>query len=79
MIPHESIIEPSGKVQILPYPDDVMAAARDASFELYDSIAAKDQDFKAVLESWTAYRDSSTKWFGMAEASIVNFNSGSTG
>ncbi|CAN5672353.1 TRAP transporter substrate-binding protein [soil metagenome] len=66
-------IEALGDVQILPYPDDVMVAARDAAFELYDELASADEDFKTLYDSWNAYRESSGRWFGLAEASIINF------
>jgi TRAP-type mannitol/chloroaromatic compound transport system substrate-binding protein len=67
-------IEALGKVTVLPYPDDVMAAAHDAAFELYGQLAAADPDFKTLLDSWTAFRARAAKWFGLAEASIINFN-----
>ena len=67
-------IEATGKVTVLPYPDDVMNAAHDAGFELYDRLAEADADFKALLDSWTEYRASAAKWFGLAEASVINFN-----
>lgn len=70
-------IEALGTVTVLPYPDVVMAAASEAAFELYDQLAARDADFKTLLDSWTAYRASAAKWFGLAEASIVNFNAAS--
>ena len=43
-------------VTILPYPDDIMTAARDAAFALYDELAAADPDFKTLLDSWSAFR-----------------------
>ena len=67
-------IQALGKVTVLPYPDDVMAAAHDAAFELYNQLAAADPDFKTLLDSWTAFRTAAAKWFGLAEASIINFN-----
>ncbi len=72
-------IEELGSVTILPYPDDIMAAAHDAAFALFDELAAADPDFKTLLDSWTAYRAGAAKWFGLAEASIINFNATSTG
>jgi len=66
-------IEDLGSVTILPYPDDIMVAAHDAAFALYDELAAADPDFKTLLDSWTTYRTGAAKWFGLAEASIINF------
>ena len=66
-------IEALGDVQILPYPDDIMTAARDASFELYEELRS-DADFNTVFESWDAYRVGAAKWFALAEASMINFS-----
>jgi len=66
-------IEALGSVTVLPYPDEVLTAARDESLTLYDELGAADADFKTLLDSWNAYRESSAKWFGLAEASIINF------
>jgi TRAP-type mannitol/chloroaromatic compound transport system substrate-binding protein len=72
-------IEALGRVTVLPYPDDVMEAAREAAFDLYDRLAADDPDFKTLLDSWTAFRAGAARWFGLAEASIINFNAASLG
>ena len=66
-------IEANSAITVLPYPDDILTAARDESFALYDELAAADPDFKTLLDSWSAYRESSARWFGIAEASIINF------
>jgi len=63
----------SGKV--LPFPDDVMKAAEDASFTLYDEFAAADTDFKSVLDSWTKFRSGIRKWFNTAERGYLDFAS----
>jgi TRAP-type mannitol/chloroaromatic compound transport system substrate-binding protein len=72
-------IEGLGKITVLPYPDEVMNAARDAAFSLYEGLSGADADFKAVFDSFDAYRQSSAKWFGMAEASVINFAAASAG
>ena len=51
-------IEALGDITILPYPDDVMAAAKAASDELYEELRG-DVDFNTVFESWDAFRQSS--------------------
>ncbi|MBA3606678.1 MAG: TRAP transporter substrate-binding protein DctP [Acidimicrobiia bacterium] len=66
-------IEAIDGITILPYPEDVLTAAREESLALYDELAAADADFSALLESWNAYRESSAKWFSLAEAAIINF------
>ena len=68
-------IEANSAITVLPYPDDVLAAARDASLALFDELAGADPDFKTLLDSWSAYRDAAANWFGFAEASVINFAS----
>ena len=65
-------IEALGDITILPYPDDIMAAAKAASEELYEELRG-DEDFNTVFESWDAFRQSSGRWFGLAEAAMTNF------
>ena len=67
------VFEELGDVQILPYPDDVVSAARDAAFELYDELSGSDENFATLFESWNPYRAGAARWFGLAEASIINF------
>ena len=66
-------IEANSAITVLPYPDDVQTAARDESLALYDELAAADPDFKTLLDSWNAYREPAQRWFGIAEASVINF------
>ena len=56
-----------------------MNAARDAAFSLYDELAAADPDFKTLFDSWSRLPGSAAKWFGLAEASIINFAAASAG
>ena len=67
-------IEALGDITILPYPDDMMAAAKAASDELYEELRG-DEDFNTVFESWDAFRQSSGRWFSLAEAAMINFSS----
>ncbi|MGI9031946.1 MAG: TRAP transporter substrate-binding protein [Ilumatobacteraceae bacterium] len=66
-------IEANSAITVSQYPDDVLVAARDESLALYDELAAADPDFKTLLDSWSAYRDLSARWFGTAELSITEF------
>jgi TRAP-type mannitol/chloroaromatic compound transport system substrate-binding protein len=54
-------------VELRPFPDDVLQAAKDASFELYDEFASSDSDFQAVYEEWDTFRQSVQAWHGLAE------------
>ena len=67
-------IAASGKVKLLPYPDDILNSAHDAAFSLYNELAAADPDFKSLFDSWTAFRSASAKWFNLAEAAMIKFN-----
>ncbi|GAB4134423.1 MAG: TRAP transporter substrate-binding protein [Cyanobacteria bacterium J069] len=62
-----------GGVQLRRYSDEVMAAAEQASFALYDEFAAKDADFKAVFESWKPFRDRVFAWNKLNEGSFESF------
>lgn len=60
-------------VKLVPFPDDVMRAARDASEELLQEEAAKSTDFKAILDHWQAFRKASNKWLSTAELAYGRF------
>lgn len=65
-----------GDVTLAPFPDDVMQAAEESAFELYDEFAANDSDFGSILGEWTAFRDSIQNWHSIAEASYMNYSAG---
>jgi TRAP-type mannitol/chloroaromatic compound transport system substrate-binding protein len=60
-------------VQLRRYSDEVLSAAEQASFALYDEFAAKDADFKAVFESWKQFRDRVFAWNKLNEGSFESF------
>ncbi|MDP2835099.1 MAG: TRAP transporter substrate-binding protein [Pseudomonadota bacterium] len=60
-------------VKLHAYPKDVMVAARDTAFQLYDAEAAKNPDFARIYKEWTKFRDSQIQWFRVAESSYENF------
>jgi TRAP-type mannitol/chloroaromatic compound transport system substrate-binding protein len=64
-------------VTVLPYPDDVMAAAEEASFELFDETAASNTDYKSVYDHWSAFRAKIQPWHAVAETSYLDFISAS--
>lgn len=67
-----SIVD-SGDVQVLPYPDDVMQAAFEASFELYDEFSQADSDFASVFGPWNEYRQKVQAWHRTAELGMLAF------
>ncbi|MGD2042894.1 MAG: ABC transporter substrate-binding protein, partial [Acidimicrobiia bacterium] len=60
-------------IQVLPFPDDVMSAAEEAAFELYDSNASENTDFASIYEHWSAFRDEIQPWFAVAETSYLDY------
>lgn len=60
-------------VQMRPFSDDIMVGARAAAFEMYEEMAAKDPEYRAVYEQWNAFRTDSFRWFSSAEASYARF------
>jgi TRAP-type mannitol/chloroaromatic compound transport system substrate-binding protein len=66
-------LQDGGEVEILPFPDEVMQAAEEAAFEIYEENASADADFQTVLDSWKPYRDQVHSWFQVAEAAVINY------
>jgi len=63
--------------EVRPFPDDVLDAAKTASFELFDEFASSDSDFQTVFDEWDAYRQSVQAWFGLGELSMLEQGAGS--
>ncbi|PSF39044.1 ABC transporter substrate-binding protein [Aphanothece hegewaldii CCALA 016] len=59
--------------QVRPYSQEILAAAEQASFALYDEFAAKDADFKAVYDEWKQFRTRIYAWHKLNEGSFTNF------
>ncbi len=60
-------------IELRPFPDDVMEAAEEASFELYEETAAGDDDFNTIFREWSAFRDAITHWHGTAETAMLSW------
>ena len=58
-------------VDVRPYPEDILAAAEEASFGLYDEYIASDPDFAAIFEGWNAYREQVQQWFALGELTLL--------
>lgn len=63
-------------VEVLPFPDEIMAASEAVSFEMYDEFSAEDPDFKSVYEAWNPYRESVQRWHRMAEVAMMTHGNG---
>lgn len=62
-------------ITLLPFPDDVLQAAEEAAFSLYDDNAAADEDFASIFENWKAFRSDIQEWHGVAEQAMTNYQS----
>ncbi len=60
-------------VNLMPFPKDVMVAAKQAAFQIYDEEAAKNPDFAKIYTEWKKFRDMEIAWFKVAESSYDNF------
>jgi TRAP-type mannitol/chloroaromatic compound transport system substrate-binding protein len=60
-------------INVLPFPDDIMEAAKAASDEIYEEFAAADPDFSTVYESWKAFRDTVREWHRISEYAMLDF------
>ncbi len=60
-------------VQLAPFPDDVMKASEESSFELFDEMAAGDTDFASILKEWMAFREAIQGWHSLAERSYLDY------
>jgi TRAP-type mannitol/chloroaromatic compound transport system substrate-binding protein len=56
------------KVQVLPFPDDVMHKLHQMTNEVLDEEAAKDPDFKRVLEAYRSFMVNNDGWSKLSEA-----------
>lgn len=62
-----------GGTQLVPYSDDILKAASDASTALLEDSASKDATFKEVYESWKQFRDKVQGWNQVNELSFARF------
>jgi TRAP-type mannitol/chloroaromatic compound transport system substrate-binding protein len=56
-----------------PFPRDVMVAAYKAASEVVEETAAKNANFKKVLDGWSKFREEEELWFRVAENTMDNF------
>jgi TRAP-type mannitol/chloroaromatic compound transport system substrate-binding protein len=60
-----------GKVKLTPYSQEILGAAEQQAFKIYDEFAAADADFKALLDSWKAFRTDIYAWNKINERSFT--------
>ncbi len=60
-------------VQIRPFSDDLMQAAREISFTMLEEQAAADPTYRRVYDSWNKARRETYSWFDTAELAYARF------
>ncbi len=63
----------AGGVQLRPYSEEILVAAKDVAFALYEELASTNPDFKAVFEPWKAFRRNIYQWSRFNELSFAKF------
>lgn len=59
--------------KLVAYPQDIMIEGQKVAFNIYESNASKDANFKAIYQPWKAFKDSINKWNNINELSYANF------
>lgn len=62
-----------GGVQLREYSAEIMTAAQEATFDLYDEFAASDADFKAIYDDWRGFRDRIYAWNQLNQGAFERF------
>lgn len=63
----------AGGVKLSAYSDEILQAAKNKAFELYEAKAAEDAEFKAIYDQWLAFRTQVQKWSFTNEFSLLKF------
>ena len=59
------------KVQVLPFPDDVIKTLKKLTRETLEAEAAKDATFKQVYQAYRSFHESNDAWSGISEAAYA--------
>jgi len=60
-------------VELVRFPDEIMAAARETSFELYEELAAENQSYNKIYQAWKEFQENSNRWFSTSELGYTDF------
>ncbi len=63
-------------IEMRPFSDEVLAAAEEAAFSLYDELQQEDSDFKTIFADWKKFRDGIQEWHGFNEARYLQYIGG---
>ncbi|GAB4378306.1 MAG: TRAP transporter substrate-binding protein [Elainellaceae cyanobacterium] len=67
-----------GGTQLVAYTPEVMTAARQAAFDLYEETASQDATYKEVYDNWKTFREGVYGWNKINELSFANFSTEQT-
>ncbi|PSN11028.1 ABC transporter substrate-binding protein [filamentous cyanobacterium CCT1] len=62
-----------GGTQLREYSAEIMTAAQEATFDLYEEFAASDADFKAIYNDWRGFRDRIYAWSQLNQGAFERF------
>ena len=69
-------IRNESEVELRPFSSEVLQAAQEAAFSLYDQKSQDDSDFATIFKQWNAFREGLQEWHGFNEATYLNFIGG---
>ncbi len=55
-------------VTLVPYGEDILNAAEQASFEIYEDHAIRNQEFRRIYEPWSHFRENILHWSNVKES-----------
>lgn len=58
--------------KLLPFSQNILQAAYEQAFELYEEMAANDKDFKQIYQQWQAFRTEVQTWNSINELAFAN-------
>ena len=71
-------IREEAEIELRPFSKEVLDAARDASFSLYDELIQADSDFATIFTPWNDFRTKINEWHGFNEATYLNYIGGNS-
>lgn len=63
-------------IELRPFSPEVLKAAEEASFDLFDETAQTDADFNSIYTEWKKFREGVQAWHGFNEATYLNYVGG---
>jgi TRAP-type mannitol/chloroaromatic compound transport system substrate-binding protein len=63
----QRLLQPSTGVTLHRFSDEIMQASQREAFAMYAEEAARNEKFKKVYDAWNDFRQSSARWFSVAE------------